>query len=176
MPIVVGYTGKDYEPAPEGLWPAVCVDVVELGEQPNHYGGPPRDMLRVHWEISEMDDTRDGDPVPFQVVRRYTASLHPKSNLSKDLERWRGKPFTEEERQGFDVEKLIGANCQILVAHNHVDGGKTYANVQAITPAKSGQPKMAPSPDYTRFKDREQQSGNGDNGNPQHTEDEDIPF
>jgi len=49
-------------------------------------------------------------------------SLHEKSNLGMDLVSWRGRPFTEQEKQGFDITKLIGVPCQINVMHN--DSGK----------------------------------------------------
>jgi hypothetical protein len=50
-----------------------------------------------------------------------------------------------------DVEKLIGANCQIVVQHNERDGS-TYANVIAVL--KAGKAKLTVTKDYTRAKDR----------------------
>ena len=41
------------------------------------------------------------DGKPFLVRRRYTASLHEKSALRKDLESWRGRAFTNVELDGF---------------------------------------------------------------------------
>ena len=35
-----------------------------------------------------------------------------------DLVSWRGRPFTETEKKGFDITKLIGIPCQLNVMHN----------------------------------------------------------
>ena len=56
------------------------------------------------------------------ISKFYTLSLHEKSNLGQDLVSWRGRPFTETERQGFDITKLIGVTCQLNVMHT--DSGK----------------------------------------------------
>ena len=56
-----------------------------------------------------------------------------------------------------------------------MEGGRTYANVQAIVPfnAKLG-PKLQPA-DYVRMKDRAKQQGNGSQP-PSHTDDDAPPF
>ena len=54
---------------------------------------------------------------PFSIGKEYTLSLSSKSNLYKDLVSWRGKPFTEEELEGFDLSKLLGKPCQIQIIH-----------------------------------------------------------
>lgn len=94
-----------------------------------------------------MEDGR-----PFTVRKIYTASLHEKSNLHKDLKAWRGRPFTAEELAGFDLEKVLGAPCQVLVQHTEKDGS-VWANVAAVMKAAPG-PRLAPSGCYTRIKDR----------------------
>jgi hypothetical protein len=134
-----------FVPAPEGLHKAVCVDVVDKGFVETPWGEKPK--VRVVWEIeAEMDDGRR-----FTVGKTYTASLHEKSNLHKDLRTWRGRPFTAEELAGFDMEKVIGVPCQLLVTHVEKDG-TVYANVAAVTRLQ-GAP-LKPSASYVRVKDR----------------------
>lgn len=150
MGLILTDGGGRYTPTPEGLWPAVCVDVVELGMQETPWG--PKDKIEIYWEIEELDPKTG---VPFNVRTRYTASLNEKSTLRKTLEIWRGRKFTTNElRKGFNVETLLGANCQINIAHKTTDDGKVYANVTAVVPASRGQ-KMVPSKAYVRVKDRE---------------------
>ena len=73
------------------------------------------------------------------------------ANVRKDLESWRGKPFTSDEiDHGFDVEILYGVNCLIGVKHTE-KSGKTYANVSAILPLAKGMEKLTP----VRTKDEE---------------------
>jgi hypothetical protein len=102
-------------------------------------------------------------------VKRYTLSLHEKANLRRELETWRGKKFTAEEGEGFDLEKLLGANCQLQVIHNEKDDGTVYANVQAIVPAGRGLEKLSIPPDYVRAINRDKTSTDskpGTNGKP----------
>ena len=51
-------------------------------------------------------------------------------NLLLDSTSWRGRPFTETEKQGFDVTKLIGVTCQVNVMHK--DNGKE--DISSIMP------------------------------------------
>lgn len=117
-----------------------------------------------------MDDGK-----PFIVQKRYTASLHEKSKLRPELESWRGRAFTEDELKEFDLEKLLGANCLLNVAHV-VKDGKTYANVTAVMPLKRGMEKLVAT-NYTRVVDRkpEQQDDPEHNQAPP-MDDDPIPF
>lgn len=155
MPIFARKKESQFEPAPEGLHAAVCVDVWEpwTEERPAEWGGGLLDKTRIVWLIEEVNPKTNK---PFEVSQIYTLSLHPKSNLCKHLESWRGKQFTDQERLGFDVEKLISVNCQLQVIHRITDGG-TYANVQTIVPAAKNGPRLLVPEGYIRKKDREPQ-------------------
>jgi len=142
----------NFTPAPEGLWPAVCVDVVDMGIVKQEWQGKVRQAhkCRLVWEISElMEDGRR-----FIVGKRYTVSLHLKSTLHKDLKSWRGKAFSKEELAGFDVEKVLGVPCRLMIMHEEKEG-KIYANITAITKADRAT-AIAPAGTYVRVKDREQ--------------------
>ena len=69
------------------------------------------------------------DGRPFAISKRYTLSTHTKSTLRKDLESWRGRAFTPEEEEAFDVANVCGAYCLLNVTHNQGGDGNTYANV-----------------------------------------------
>ena len=107
MGLILTDGGGRYTPTPEGLWPAVCVDVVDLGMQETPWG--PKQKVELYWEIEELDPKG----VRFTVRTRYTASLNDKANLRKQLEAWRGRKFTAQELKGFDLEVLVGVNCQL---------------------------------------------------------------
>jgi len=143
--------GGDYTPAPAGVYQAVCCDVVDLGIVESEWQGQKKSAhkVRLIWQIdARMDDGR-----PFTVSSRYTASLHEKARLRADLQSWRGRAFTVEELQRFDLEKLIGAGCLLNVMHTSRNG-KTYADVASIMPLPARTPKLAVSPDYVRVQDR----------------------
>jgi hypothetical protein len=164
--------GREFAPAPEGLHQAVCVDVWEIWteKRPEHFGGGLVDKTRLVWQL----DKEDKDGRRFEVMGTYTASLHEKAKLRQHLESWRGRRFTDEELKGFELEQIVGVNCQIQVVHNVSANGKVYANVQAIVPLGKGQVKIRPE-DFVRRKDRMQPQENT-SGNGSVESDDDVPF
>lgn len=147
---------SDYIPAPMGLHRSVCVDVEDLGDVDTNFG--PKHIVKVYWQT----ESTNHEGKRYVLAKRYTASLHEKANLRNDLKNWRSKDFTADELKGFDLEKLLGANCQINVIHNskEADGETvTFANVASIVPPPQGVERLEPL-DYTRRKDRDEQSSN----------------
>lgn len=167
MPIIARDNRKDFTPAPEGLHQAVCCDVVDIGLVKNQWGEQHKVELRWQLEVINPENHK-----PFMIVRRYTLSLNEKATLRQHLEAWRSRKFTAEELDGFDLETVIGANCQVQVVHTIGEDGRKWGNLQAIVPLGRGQTKMRVTDDYVRAKDR-------DGARPEEAEvaeDEDIPF
>lgn len=129
--------GGDFELAPEGNYVARCFKIIDLGTQTTEYNGERKQQAKVllSWELLDPAD-RMKDGRPFAVSKRYTASLHEKAQLRKDLQAWRGKRFTEEELEGFDLKNVLGKYCQIQVTHVEGSNGNTYANIDAIMSTK----------------------------------------
>jgi hypothetical protein len=140
--------GQSFDPAPAGVHQAVCVDVIDKGLQdvPGFNGGPAKKkhMISIAWQINE----RRQDGKRFVIYRRYALSLNEKASLRKDLESWRGRPFTHDEEMGFDLDNLLGVNCLLNVQHTARDG-RTYANVSSVMPLMRGMAKLYPL-DYAR--------------------------
>jgi len=135
---------KIFNPAPEGLHQAVCVDVIDKGMRPTQWG--EKHKCQIRWQIAELDpDTGKR----FLVIQTYTVSLNEKANLRQILESWRGKKFTEDELKSFDVETVVGSNCQLNLIHAAKDGGRIYANVKAIVPIGKKAERLV-AQDYTR--------------------------
>lgn len=158
----------NYKPAPEGLNNAVCIDVVDLGMVDTQWGKKPK--VRLVWEVEAKQD----DGKPFRVVQSYGASVGPKSTLRKHLKGWRGRDFTPEELKGFDLEKIIGVNCQLIVIHNESDDGRVFANVETIL--KPNGVKLTPSPDYIRVKHRTDDQKMASSSHEPDMASDDIPF
>lgn len=175
MPIYASKPKVEYSTAPEGLFTAVCIDVIDLGIVESGFG--PAHKVRIKWAIDEKDEKGRY----FFVSQSYRLSLHEKSNLYKILVAWRGKKFTTEELEQFDLERLIGAPAQIQVQHNLTDSG-TYANVVAVVPAARGAVKMSVPSDYVREAERERRAqlekepDAFSNGNGYKATEEDVPF
>lgn len=152
MPIMASAGSKrEFEPCPAGPQVAVCCDVVDLGIVEVTFSGETKRQhkVEIRWQSAELRE----DGKPFLVRERFTLSLHEKSKLRPFLEAWRGRKFTDEEAEGFDLERLIGVAGYINVVHRQGSKGGTFANVASIMPL----PKAMQAPtisDYTRVSER----------------------
>lgn len=170
MSIIAKENKGEFSTAPEGLWMAVCCDVVDLGIVPSQYGEAHR--VQIRWQLDDIDPKSQK---PYLVMRGFRLSLHEKSSLRPMLESWRGKKFSAEDLEGFDLERLIGVNCQIQLIHNLSGNGKTYANVQAVVPAAKGSLKLSVR-DYTRVVDRQHQEDLEQHPDGYEAQNADVPF
>ncbi|MCC7126441.1 MAG: hypothetical protein IT178_16445 [Acidobacteria bacterium] len=126
--------GRDFKPIPAGAHLAICTMVADVGMQEGFSGKPQRKVyLRFEVPDERVEFERDGQKIegPAIIGKMYTLSLSEKANLRRDLENWRGRQLTGEELKGFDISKLIGKPCQIMVTHDAKDG-KIYANLTGI--------------------------------------------
>lgn len=132
--------GADFEMTPEGVYTGRCYKIIDLGTQTStgQFGTKEQHKVMISWELIGKDDPKMEDGRPFSVTQWYTVSLHEKSKLRADLEAWRGKKFTKEELDGFDLGTVLGAYCMIQVVHS--EDGK-YANVQTIMSYKGDKPE-----------------------------------
>ncbi len=148
MPIIAsaGKT-KNFTPCPEGMHQICCVDILDNGIKATPYGD--KHKVTIRWQTEEgMSDGK-----PYLLQKQYTLSLNEKATLRKDLESWRGRPFTEDEADAFDLEKLLGANGLANVSHHKDAKGNIWANVLSLTPTLKGMPKISPR-DYVRVVER----------------------
>lgn len=131
--------GGDFEMTPEGTYIGRCIKVIDLGTQTTNgsRGTKSQKKVMVQWELLD-DEVKMQDGRPFSVSQWYTASLFEAAQLRKDLESWRGKKFTDEELEGFDLNNILGTYCLIQVIHSK-DG--QYANVQTIMKYKGDKPE-----------------------------------
>lgn len=144
--------GGNFQPIDAGVYPARCWSIVDLGTHDTEYQGKARKRrtVRITWELpTERKDYGKGELESAVVGKTYTLSLgsaEQPSALRQDLESWRGRPFTSQEEEGFDISKLLGAPCVLTVAHKAKQtGGGFYAYVNAV-----GKPmKGSPVPDGT---------------------------
>jgi hypothetical protein len=140
----------DFKSVPAGSHIAVCNLVADLGLQPGSgmYPAPKRQVyLRFEVPAERVQYERDGKHLdgPIVIGNTYTASMHEKANLRKSLEGWRGRKFTDEEAEKFDVASVLGKPCMLSVVENEASNGKIYSNIAGI----GGLPKgiTAPKPE-----------------------------
>lgn len=126
--------GTDFKPAPAGTHLAVCVQVIDLGQQFSQFYGKLQHKVLLAWELPD-EPNEQGEP--FMIYGRYTVSLGKNAKLRAQLEAWRGRAFTPEELKGFELKNILGKPCMLSVAHNENEGN-TYANVQAVMALPKG--------------------------------------
>jgi hypothetical protein len=142
MGLNVSQTGKDHEQTPEGVYPAICYRIIDLGTQMITWQGQtkPRHQVMLSWEL--LGEERMSDGRPFSISQTYTASLGDRAILRQHLEGIRGRKFTPEELAGFHLSKVLGSPCLLQVVHAEAkDGsGKIYANIGSLMRMPKGVP------------------------------------
>lgn len=125
--------GGDYEIAPSGNHLAIAYLLVDIGTQDTPFG--TKQQLLLGWELCReiMEDGR-----PFGLSSFYTRSLSAKSNLHRDLVSWRGREFTTQELEGFDLENILGKPCLLNVVHDTNEQQRTRAKVAGVTKLPKG--------------------------------------
>jgi hypothetical protein len=142
---IIAEKGKDnFERLENGNYQALCVGVFDLGWQTVVYNGEEKTQHKIYilFEIDERLKTGDYTGKRFLKGKKYTLSLSDTSNLRKDLEAWRNKPFTVEELKGFDVEKVINKHCMVTILNEDSKNGKTYTNIKTLSSVPKGMELM----------------------------------
>ena len=142
MSIVVSSNGGSKLPLhPAGAYAVRCVRIVDLGTQTGEYQGKPKVARKVRfvWESAEKmgDEAGDFAGKPFLLTQDFTASLSDRAAMKKALESWRGRPFTKQELEGFDLKNVLGKACLVNLIHS-TPKDTTYCNIASIMPLPSG--------------------------------------
>ena len=140
--------GGDFKVLDAGTHIATCYMIADLGYQKTNWQGEEniKHQIYVAWEVpgERLKYTKDNveHEGPMMIGNFYTLSLSEKANLRKHLEGWRGKAFTNEELNGFDISTVLGKSCQISVI-NKLVGQNNRAYINGVV----GLPKGMPAPD-----------------------------
>jgi len=127
---------KPFTPLPAGSHIARCFGLISLGTQASPNFKPSSKMMLTFEVPGELVD--NDEKTPMTISKEYTVSLSEKANLRKDLNSWRGRPFTKDELNGFAVEKVLGCACMLSVIHEESNKGSTYAKIVGISAVPKG--------------------------------------
>lgn len=133
-------SSSSFTPVPAGMHLARCFRIVDLGTQKTTYMGKDKHSRKILIQFEIHSEDADGNPLltdkgePLSISKRYTLSLNEKATLSIDLESWRGAAFTPSERNGFNLEKLLGVWAMLNVTKSQGADGKEYTNIETINP------------------------------------------
>lgn len=137
-------SGSNFEPAPPGNHPARCVSLIDLGTQEQEYVGEfsLKHQVFIMFELPKQMKTFKKEDVevtePFTVSGFYTLSLHEKAKLCHLLEGWRGKAFTDQEKEAFDITVLAGKACLMNVLGYTKKNGDTGSKIGSASQLPEG--------------------------------------
>ena len=140
-------SGSDFKLPPAGSFLARLYRIIDIGTQTTEWMGKKKmqrkiiAMFELHGEDNDGQPLQTAEGKPLIVSKRYTLSLDEKATLRKDLEAWRGKAFTQEELDGFNLEVLLGKCCMVSITHSTYDG-KEYANIAGISQVPAALKKL----------------------------------
>lgn len=120
-----------------GVYPAISSMIVDLGLQKNVKFEKTQRKMMIIWILVDEYVEINGEKMPRTMSKEYSFSLHEKSGLRKDLQAWRGKPFTDEELQGFDLLTILNKPCQLQIILEEKNGNK-YNNIAGIMALPKG--------------------------------------
>ena len=124
-------------PVEPGVYMAVCVGVVDLGEQYSEKFKSYSNKVKFVWAMPGELIEIDGKQEERQLSKEFTISASKKGNLRAFLESWNSKSYSDEEFGEVDLFDQIGKACQLQVVLNDT---KEYSNVANLMPLPKGMP------------------------------------
>lgn len=122
-------------PVEPGVYMAVCIGFIDLGEQYSEKFKNSSYKGMYVWELPGETVEIEGEMKPRQLSKEFTISGSNKSKLRKFIESWNGKSYSDEEFTEFELFDQIGKPCQLNVVLNET---KEYANVDNLMPIPRG--------------------------------------
>ena len=120
-----------------GVYTATSSAIVDLGLQTSEKFQKTQRKFMMIWNIKDEEVEVNGEKLPRTITKEYSFSLNEKSTLRKDLQAWRGKMFTEEELQGFNLLNILNKACQLQIILEEKNG-KQYNNIAGIMSLPKG--------------------------------------
>lgn len=124
---------SSYSLLPEGEHFVYFEKIIDLGTQESTYSGKTERARKIFVSCSVLGDARQENGKRFVVTKMYTASMHIKATLRKDIQAIFGR-MSATEAMVFDTARLLKKVC---IAHvKHVDsGGQLRVAIDRFSPA-----------------------------------------
>jgi len=138
-------------PVNPGVYIAVCVHSIDLGEQLCEYkekGKSYNNQVQFVFELVGETVEIDGRREPRTLSRTFNFSQSKNGGLRKFVQSWLGKPFSDEAFADFDTNDLVGMPAQLSVILN--ESGE-YANIDTIMQLPKGMPAPKATLPLIRF-------------------------
>lgn len=118
---------KEYELMDEGLHNVVISRIEDLGKVDTQHG--VKEMARIFFKALDQKAKDGGDVESFM---RVNCVLGAKSTLRKAIL----QPLGLTPGKEFDLNSLVGTKCQVLIQHNTIEDGRTFANIASVLKTK----------------------------------------
>ena len=124
-------------PVAPGTYFAVCIGVIDLGEQETIYNGSTKYAKKVQiiFEFPNELVVVDGEERPRWLSRRFTRTDSGKGNLRPFVESWLAKKFSDEDFAEFELFDLVSKPAMLTVVLSE-DG--QYANIASAAAMPRG--------------------------------------
>jgi len=121
--------GGNFTPHPPGIYPGVCVDVIELGLCRSEFQGQVKMVNKLKLVFETQCKLPDGQTAT--ISKNFTATLHPKGKLTGFLGSWRGRAVSPAEK--IDLDALFGASCTLVISSQIGTSGRPYSSIDAVS-------------------------------------------
>jgi len=153
MPIIAQNNGgSNIEPIAAGSYASRCYSMIQIGTITENILGTEKELhkVRISWELPDELEVfkEENGPQPRVISEEYTLSLNDKANLRKMLQSWRGKAFTDEEANAFDITVLVGKPCLLSISQKQSKKGNTFSYISGVSLLPKGMqcpPQINPS-------------------------------
>lgn len=120
-----------------GVYFAVCIGVIDLGEQYSEKFKNYSNRVQFVWELPSETIEVEGKQEPKQLSKEFAIATKKNSGLRTFISSWNSKAYTDEEFQEVELFDQIGKACQLNVVLS--ESGE-YANVDSVMPIPKGFP------------------------------------
>lgn len=100
-----------------GTHSAVCTGVVDVGTQTSLFEGKTTfgRKLVCLFDVIDQVDPKSGKPLG--IAHMFSATMHPRARLRREVENWIGTFADQGAANDFDLSGLVGRQCQLIVKH-----------------------------------------------------------
>lgn len=135
-------------PVDPGVYMAICIGVVDLGEQYSEKFKSYSNKLKIVWELVGETVEVDGEQKPRQLSKDFNVFTSKNSKLRALLTSWNGKNYSDDEFAELDLFDQLGKACQLNVVLNETG---EYANVDNLMALPKGFPVPKTETPYIAF-------------------------
>jgi len=119
-----------FEKHPEGQFPLVCVQVVDMGTHFNEKKEKYERKIRFMFLSDVLMKEGDNKGLPFAIFSQFNYSMYQNSHLYQFIQSWVGKQFPNQDvADHFGLEWCLGKGAYAQIAHN-----QGYVNIVSIMP------------------------------------------